>query len=179
MLPGENASLVANDLLGFVVGSGEFAQLAAEPLTKSEVLDMRRAVVFANEGDDSLFDVLAESGYTPYSDPLSHHYPNSTTRLLLVVGTLDPQTVPEWAEHAMETAYTRPQQQLTLVPYAVHAVASLPGLSPVEDGGPDCAFQLAASFYLSGGQTVNRSCLSNLMPPDFAGDAPKTKQLSA
>eukprot|EP00966_Prymnesium_polylepis_P319817 7376244-Prymnesium_polylepis.1 len=128
---------------------------------------MRRAVVFANAGDDSLFDVLAGSGYTPYSDPLSHRYPNSSTRLLLVVGTLDPQTVPEWAEHAMVTAYTRPLQRLALVPYAVHAVSSQPGLSPVEDGGADCALQLAAL-----------SCLADVVPPDFAGDASKTRQLS-
>jgi len=139
---------------------------------------MRRGLSFVNKGDDSLYATLEGSGYTPYVDHLSHQYPETEAHMLLVVGTLDPQTVPEWAQHAWETAYQRPQQRLVMVPYAVHAVASLPGLSRVSGGGADCAFQLAASFYRSGGREVDSSCLQEVLPPDWVGADNSTREAS-
>ena len=39
-LPGENGGLVNNDLLGYVVGTGEFFQYSHEPLTAAQVADI-------------------------------------------------------------------------------------------------------------------------------------------
>jgi len=170
-----NTTLITNSLLGFVIGSSEFHEYRQDPITEEQVTQMDRGLTVTNKGDTSLFSAMAAPGYSPYADPLSHHYPNTTTNLVMIEGTLDPQTTPEWAEHAM-THYTAPNQRLVSVPYAVHAAASLPGRTIVTDGGPDCGFQLAASFYATSGESIDTSCVQKLQIPDFGGEQEATKK---
>ena len=144
-------------------------------MTETQVADTHNGLYVVNNGDTSLFEPMSAAGFEPYRDPLSHQLPNTTTNLLLVEGQLDPQTTPDWAEHLMEAAYPHPNQRLVSLPFAVHAAASLPR-TPTVDGGEQCGFEVAASFFASGGRDVNTSCVERLEPPDFAGKTAATQQ---
>lgn len=172
-----NTTFITNDLVAFIIGSSEFNQFKNNLVSEDQLEQIHRALLVTNAADASLYSLLKADGFIPYQDPLSHKYPKTNVNLLMVVGSLDPQTVPEWAWHAMHF-YPKTNQQLVVIPYAVHAVSSLPGLSPVVTGGPDCAFQVAASFYISAGEQVNTSCLSMMEKPDVAGTRNETSAIS-
>merc|ERR1711977_684766 len=95
----------------------------------------------------------------------------------MLQGEFDPQTSPEHAER-VALAYELPNQRLVRVPYAVHCSASEPGLSRMVGTEEECSPLIAASFFASGGRTVDVDCLSLLAPPDFEGSENTTRRAS-
>ena len=125
--------------------------------------------------DTALFEPLDADGYVSYNDSLSHHYPDTNVNLLMLQGLLDSNAPAEWADYASEF-YTGMNQRLVFLPSAVHASATWPNKSPVRSGGPDCGYQIAASFYNSVGRNISTDCISDMEPPDFVGEQESTKQ---
>jgi len=86
--------------------------------------------------------------------------------LLLLNGDLDPQTPLKWATIA-SSHFRHNNQKLVVVPFAPHFTLLT---SPVDNSAFPCGMQLTASFFLSGGSSIDDSCLSHVQPIDFEGN---------
>ena len=178
-------SLIQNALLQLNIGASEMFDYDFTHETAQSVEDSN-TLLNVGEADEqmaSVREMMANISYPFYKpDPaLYNKYPETTTNILMLEGTTDPQTPHEWAVHAF-SHYKNDNQQLVVIPNSVHASA-FPGTSPVQppsDGSaaPTCGMQMARSFFDSGGTTVDKSCLGRLLPPDFAGNSAEIQALS-
>lgn len=178
--PSLSVPILSNDLLMFNIGYSELWDYQHSPLTATQLRDMQLGLYFSsNSGGEQIMEAAAAPAFSPYNDSLTNSYPDTRVNLLMVQGALDPQTPPEWAEHAKNKAYSGANQHLVRVPYAVHVSATLPNRSPMVGSGGDCGIQVVASFFGSGGlQKPDVACIGKLAPPDFAGFEQETKLAS-
>jgi len=94
--------------------------------------------------------------------------------MLLLNGTLDPQTP---LEFALEIApnYTQPRQTFVAIDRAVHgSVLSSPTIAPPHT---PCGLALWMSFTKDPGAPVDTSCVAEVMPLRFEGSAAMAQQL--
>jgi len=106
------------------------------------------------------------ASYQP--DEYAYRYPNVSVPLLILQGTLDPQTGFWNAMHGVGR-YSGAQQHLVVLPHTAHGT-SFPGRSPTTDPGePSCGMMIFASFVSRRGASLDDSCLSRLRPPDYSG----------
>lgn len=100
--------------------------------------------------------------YTP--DALSSTWAASSAPLLMLNGTLDPQTPLEIASPAQERFQGR-HQTFVVLPDAAHSTI----LQSPTRGGEQCGMLIADSFLDAPTQPPDLSCLADLAPIDFQG----------
>ena len=103
--------------------------------------------------------------YTP--DDLASEWADVDTPLLMLNGTLDPQT-PLFVADAARLRFRRPGQHFVAVDDAAHGVVAQ---SPVAGGGAPCGLLMLASFLHDPSSPVRSGCLRRLRRIDFRGDA--------
>ena len=104
-------------------------------------------------------------GWPRYTaDPLRTEWADTKAPLLMLNGTLDPQTPMSIASVAGEVFSGR-HQTFVSIPNAAHATIIQ---SPTTDGDT-CGLKLSESFLNDPTQTVDTTCLSELQDVDFDG----------
>jgi len=101
-----------------------------------------------------------------------NQYPNTSVPILFLQGELDPNTNHGWGVHGMGH-YTKPRQHFESIPYAAHGTLSS---SPIQGSTDTCGMLMMTSFIMTG--EADRSCIENLVPPDFDGVMENTRALS-
>lgn len=108
------------------------------------------------------------------TDSYWHKNTNRTRPLLFVNGDLDIST--PWANSAYESLFfDRPNVWLVRLPGVPH-VGFL--ISPVDNSPVPCGLQIITSFYLSGGVSIDDSCISHILPLDWKGDTTAVQEKS-
>ncbi|MBK8258005.1 MAG: alpha/beta fold hydrolase [Polyangiaceae bacterium] len=107
-----------------------------------------------------------------YSEPLAAVYPETTDALLLLNGTLDPQTPLSNAIGAKDH-YKAEHQTFVTVPYASHGAI---GGEPWSQPSPPCSIQLTLGFIDDPSAPIQDDCFSLVDTPSFEPDA-ATSQL--
>jgi len=107
-------------------------------------------------------------------DSYVHKFPNISIPLLTFNGDLDISA--PWANAAYTSlVYNKPQQHLYRFPMIPH-VALL--TSPVFGSRVPCGLEIMTKWFLSGGKSVDSSCISNLKPLDWFASEAKSKEVS-
>jgi pimeloyl-ACP methyl ester carboxylesterase len=107
-------------------------------------------------------------------DDLTDGWPDTSIPILMLNGSLDPQTPLETAQVA-EERLSRPGQTFVAVPNAVHGVI---GGSPVATPGAlPCGSQITFSFLEAPDAPVDTACLSDLRPVSFAFTAEESQEV--
>lgn len=96
-----------------------------------------------------------------YQPPGKLDWPVTDARLLLLAGTLDPQTPPSLLAPILPRLHG--QQRLEVLPGAAHGTVRQ---SPVDDADASCGLQLLVAF-LQGRD--DRACVQHLLPVTFGG----------
>ena len=127
--------------------------------------------LFATAGVEMLVsrarDVAKFPTYVPNAATY-RKFASPTVPLLLLVGTLDPQT-----PHGLGPWYAKGLGQnatLVTVPYAAHGTTN-----------PDdmCVLHMVAEYLVAfGAKPANVTCLKGRRPPDFEGELPATQKIS-
>ena len=115
------------------------------------------------------FARLAEAGWPTYDrDAWADELPDTTVPLLLLNGTLDPQTV-ERRTRRTAAHFTGADQQYVAVPYATHSVLDQSPLELAPDGTlATCGQDLIAQFLAAPTTRVDTSCTQDVIAPNFA-----------
>ena len=156
------AQELSSDLLGMHVA---FSELEESPPISREAL--------ATLLDDAVFTTSSPRIRDVYDAwPRYRHdawvgkYPNANMPVLLMNGTLDPQTPQEFAE-TVAPHYARLSQGLVLLPRAAHGVVYQ---SPIAEApAPACGMTLWQQFLAAPGAPLDTSCRDRILPHDFGG----------
>ena len=129
-----------------------------------EVEALEEATLFATGGPAWMAKLRPVwPAYAP--DELAEQWADTATPLLMLNGTLDPQTPLAVADPARRM-FDRPFQSFVAIDDAAHGVVSQ---SPMVDSEYACGLHLVASFLHDPSQLHTR-CLRRLRPIDFRGD---------
>lgn len=178
-----NEAVHFNDILSFQIMMSElfFLPNSSAGRISAEAAEAQESVLdFGLQTPAERIRLLDETHWPTYvPDPTLRSYPNaSTEKLLLITGTMDPQTPLSWLLHA-KSHYRGRDHHFVALPGAVHGTAYGRGRSPVTaHDALDCGMQLVGSFLGSLGQDLNRACLSQLQSIDFSGLRRETQALS-
>ena len=165
----QTAQSLASDMLGRNIA---FSELEPSPApTKQELANLLDGAVFTTQ-DASLRDEY--DSWPKYAhDPWVGNYPSSSAPILMMNGTLDPQTPEEFAD-IVAPHYPRAFQGLVVFPRAAHGVieqspvsSQLPSTSPAK---PTCGMNLWSQFLKSPTRTLDTSCTGQIQAHDFAGN---------
>jgi len=99
-------------------------------------------------------------------DDLVGTFPQTQVPMLLLAGTLDPQTPLAFAQ-AAAARFRAPNQRLIILPGAAHGTVVA---SPVQSSDQDCGLQLTLGFLQAPTQAPDLSCIDDLKPVDFQGE---------
>ncbi len=135
-----------------------------DDLDAERVAQLESRTLFATGGPVATAEL--RPGWPRYEpDPLVRRWAESDTPLLMLNGTLDPQTPHAIAAPAGEH-FDRPGQHFVTVDWAAHGVIIQ---SPIDGGATSCGLLMIASF-LHDPMQVDTRCLRRLERPDFQGD---------
>ncbi len=154
---------LASDILGMHIAFSELEE--SPPISRSDLADLLSDAVFTAY-DPKLRDAYDMwPRYTP--DALVGKYPASQVPVLMMNGTLDPQTPLEFAE-AIAPHYVAASQGLIVLPRAAHGVIHQ---SPTALGNAEtsCGMTLWHQFLESPTVQLDSACRANILPHDFAG----------
>jgi pimeloyl-ACP methyl ester carboxylesterase len=144
-----------------------FSELYESPAPSAATMDARYAAAVFPAGVVELSRGQSEWPLYPADEHVGA-WAKTTTPMLMMNGTLDCQTPIESAAQ-MRDAFHGPHQTFIAIPNANHVVLTQsPVLTP---GAPACGMQIAASFLRDPLAAPDTSCLSDLAPVTFAGDA--------
>ena len=101
-----------------------------------------------------------------YRDPDNSTYPQSSTPVLVLTGTLDASTPTAWAQSLAEH-YREPHQRLVTFPRAPHGVLRTTPILNAPD--KHCGLEIVTQFVREPSRVLDRSCLHRLAPLDFDG----------
>jgi len=107
-------------------------------------------------------------------DEYVHQYPQTTIPILFFNGDLDIST--PWSNAAFTAIYYNASTQtLIRLPQVPHV-----GLlqSPLKNSPLTCGLVMATEFFLSGGSTVNTSCVADIQPLDWRENTTSAQQIS-
>ena len=93
-------------------------------------------------------------------------WPLTQVPILMLAGSLDPQTPPELAQQAADRLHAA-HQQLVVLPWAPHATVMS---SPTTDSDITCGLTLTLDFLQDPLAPLDLSCLQHLQPIPFDGD---------
>lgn len=149
-----------------------FAEFWEEPAPSRAELEARIAPLFFSK-DLALGNPLHDDWPIYPADEYVGGFPDTDVPVLILQGTLDPQTPLEVAAVAAEH-FTGPHQTSVIVPGSPHGVAFQ---SPVRTAGADtCGLQIIWSFLADPTGTPDTGCLAELAPVPFSFPA-ETNQL--
>lgn len=156
------ASLLDSDILGMHIA---FSELEADPPPSARELGALLTDAVFTEPDVSLRE--AYDAWPRYErDKWVGGYSTSSVPLLLMNGTLDPQTPLEFAE-VVAPHYAHPAQGLVVLPRAAHGVVHQ---SPTSDAAsPACGMTLWQQFIAAPFAPLDTSCKADIRAHDFAG----------
>jgi hypothetical protein len=140
-----------------------FSELWEDPPPDAAELQARDEARLASPG---LGPYLAPAfpGWARYA-PDEHHnkWPETSVPILMLNGTMDPQTPIETAI-AAEAQLNGPTQTFVTVPQAVHGVIGTPVAT---EGALPCGAQITLSFLQDPAAPPSTACLSDLLPLTF------------
>jgi pimeloyl-ACP methyl ester carboxylesterase len=147
-----------------------FSELYETPAPSAATMDARYASAVFPAGMVELS--RGRSAWPLYpADPHVGAWAKTATPMLMMNGTLDCQTPIESAAR-MRDAFHGPHQTFVEIPNASHVVlVQSPVLTP---GAPPCGMQIAASFLADPRALPDTSCLADLAPVTFEGNAADT-----
>ena len=103
-------------------------------------------------------------------DGCADRFPDTETPILILNGDLDPNTYVDLARFAAE-AYDKPHQRLVVMPGVPHG-AIFESRMEAGDTINTCAMELALQFFDDPEKSLDRSCLAQMIQPDFSGTTP-------
>ena len=154
-------SRLNSPLLGSVVGHSEMWDEAA-PTTEAEYQAFLESLLFTGIRSDAYDEELAGPRYTP--DALVGEWAAPEVPVLVLNGTMDAQTPPEWGE-AMATGLGD-NARLVLVERATHYVL-VASRYDLEDWMRTCGWDIAEQFFADPTATLDTSCTTEVAPHDF------------
>jgi pimeloyl-ACP methyl ester carboxylesterase len=157
--------------LGMNIAISELYSFAGkEALTYDQQL-LLTGRAFSSDGGLSNAYAIYVSNFPQYPhNPQTYlKFANTDKPILILVGTLDPNTeqgLGPWFQQGLGTNHT----QLITVPYATHGTVAYDA---------PCVDSISAQFIGSLGKAkLNTTCLNSLVPPDFDGSNNDTQDLS-
>lgn len=157
---------LSSAVLGFHIA---FSEMTPSPMTtRAELSKMLEGAIFTKD-DPSLYD--AYESWPKYArDENVGKYPQTQAAMLLLNGTLDPQTPQEFAQE-VSTHYTARHQTFLLLPRAAHGTISQ---SPVSKTKTDeaCGMIVWKQFLASPAGPLDTTCKDRILPHDFSDTQP-------
>jgi pimeloyl-ACP methyl ester carboxylesterase len=154
---------LSSDILGMHIAFSELEE--NPPISRSDLAELLSDAVF------TAYDPKLRDAYDMWPryqpDALVGKYPTTRVPVLMMNGTLDPQTPLEFAE-AIAPHYRFASQALVVLPRAAHGVIHQ---SPTTEGAsePSCGMMLWHQFIESPTGALDDACRANILPHDFAG----------
>lgn len=99
-----------------------------------------------------------------YTEPLANMWPSTHIPILAMHGELDTRAPIELARSFSDSLHD-PGQVFVAVPYSTHSVILNSPRASIS--GDTCGADLLQGFVISGGRTLDMSCLNDLVPPRF------------
>jgi len=160
--PAASATL-SSEVVGYNIAFSELEE--DPPVSRAELADLLRDAVFAtpNAGIRDLYDAWPRYARNAWVGA----YPTSSVPLLLMNGTLDPQTPQEFAE-TIAPHYTAAHQTFVLLPRAAHGVVRQSPIATT-DATQSCGMSVWRSFIANPTGAVDSSCRTEILPLDFGG----------
>lgn len=161
---------LASDMLGMHIAFSELEE--DPPISRKDLADLLSDAVF------TAYDPKLRDAYDMWPryrpDALVGKYPSSNVPVLMMNGTLDPQTPLEFAE-AIAPHYVAASQGLIVLPRAAHGVIHQ---SPTSEGTsePSCGMMLWHQFLESPSVPLDSACRANILHHDFAGSPALAEQ---
>jgi hypothetical protein len=158
---GDHGESLYSNVLGSHVALSELEE--SPPRSREELAQLYADVVFARQDLTmrDLYDVWPRYEHDAYVGK----YPESSAPVLMLNGTLDPQTPLEFAQ-AVAPHYVAPAQQLVVLPRAAHGTVDQ---SPTVKNGEACGKTLWLAFVGAPRSTLDTSCTERILPHDFQG----------
>lgn len=111
--------------------------------------------------------LIGKSGLWPvYDEPFLTEYSTSETPILMLNGTLDPQTPLEIAIPAKDK-FTKAHQTFITAPYSAHGVMTQTVTMNSINGGPACGEKIIFNFINDPTAEVTTECFEDLIPVEF------------
>ncbi|MDI3288758.1 alpha/beta fold hydrolase [Polyangium sp. 15x6] len=153
-----------SQVLSFNVAISEMMELDPLPLAEAQSIQDQ---AFFWTGDVATEYALFDAWPRYARDAYVGKYAPTTVPMLLMNGTLDPQTPLEFAEEIAPN-YTQPHQTFVTFPDAPHALVMR--TPTVEPPHTPCALSMFARFVADPEAPVDTACVADLVPLDFHGD---------
>lgn len=157
---------LSSTVLGFHIA---FSEMTPSPMTtRAELTKMYEGAIFA-KNDASLYD--AYEAWPKYArDETVGKYATTSSAMLMLNGTLDPQTPQEFGQE-VATHYTGANQSLVLLPRAAHGTINQ---SPVSANRTDdaCGMIVWKQFLASPSRPLDVTCKDRILPHDFSDSQP-------
>jgi len=157
-------------------------------LSLAEVQAIQDAAFFSSDGSYDMLRMSAEEIWPKYADDgHMNRFGDSSSPLLMLNGTLDPQTTLAMAVPARDY-YTGAHQTFVEVPYSPHGVAFVSytdaAMAAYLQGSYDyltltCGFTMMEQFIADPAGAVDSSCLAQLYPLEFSSDSEINMALSS
>ncbi len=158
---------LSSTVLGFHIAFSEMEP--SPPTSRADLAKMLEGAVFT-KNDATLYD--AWEAWPKYPrDEFVGRYPDSSTPLLLLNGTLDPQTPQEFAEE-VAPHYGKPNQTFVLLPRAAHGTLYQ---SPMKGSRDACGMVLWKQFLGDPKRALDTSCTGKILDIDFSESNPLAK----
>lgn len=155
-----NGDDLSSDVLGMNIAMSELEE--EPPISKAQLLQLMADAVFFEKDDTQLrdlYDIWPRYAHDEYVGK----YPQSPVPVLLLNGTLDPQTPVEFAQ-IVAPHYTAPHSQLVVLPRAAHGTVYQ---SPTTSRGRACGWTLWTQFIGAPASALDTSCKDRILPHDF------------
>lgn len=161
---------LSSNVLGMHIALSELEE--TPPPTAAQLAELMKDSVIADP-DTEMID--AYQTWPRYArDQWVDKYPDTAVPVLLMNGTLDPQTPLEFAEQ-IAPHYTKPYQTFVKFPRSAHATIFS---SPIEGGGANeiCGSIVWAQFVANPTATLDTSCTDKIQQHHFESGEPGVAQ---
>lgn len=154
---------LSSEVLGYNIAFSELEE--DPPVSRADLAALLRDAVFTtpDPGIRALYDAWPKYQRNAWVGA----YPAAGVPLLLMNGTLDPQTPQEFAE-TIAPHYTAEHQTFVLLPRAAHGVVRQSPIATT-DATPTCGMSLWRAFLASPTTAMDASCRASILPLDFGG----------
>lgn len=153
---------LSSTALGFHIAFSEMEE--SPPVSRDALRALMKDAVFATYRDDTRDAYDAWPRYE--RDEHVGKYPSSSTPVLLMNGSLDPQTPQEFAD-AVAPHYTKPGQTYVVFPRAAHGVTSQSPTRFERGDGEPCGRTVWEQFVAAPTAALDTSCTSRILAHDF------------